>query len=216
MRTLAQRTVLGFGLVAAVMAMAGPALAHHPLGGETPTTFWHGFLSGVGHPIIGFDHFAFVVAVGLASAFLASRLMMPLVFVVATVVGCMLAYNGVTMPAAEIVIAGSVLVLGAMVMSGAALPVWLCALLFAVAGVFHGGAYAGAIIGAEATPLVAYMASFSLTQYVIALIAMAVARSVWKAASQVAVQPRLAGAVVAGIGVTFLVENVESLILPAA
>ena len=29
----------------------------------------HGLLSGIGHPIIGFDHLAFVIAVGLIAAF---------------------------------------------------------------------------------------------------------------------------------------------------
>ena len=199
-----------------VLAMAGSAWAHHPMGGATPTTFWHGILSGVGHPIIGVDHFAFVLAVGLASAFLAGRFLLPLAFVVATVAGCLLVVNGAQLPMAEMVIAASVLLIGAAVMSGAAMPVWLLVTLFAAAGIFHGGAYAEAIVGAEQTPLVAYLASFSLTQYVIALCAMAFARGLWKATSQLAIQPRLAGAVVAGIGLTFLIEHVEAIAFATA
>ena len=46
-----------------------PALAHHVMGGHMPVTFADGLLSGLAHPIIGFDHFAAVVAVAcLASA----------------------------------------------------------------------------------------------------------------------------------------------------
>src|SRR5262249_61127194 len=42
-----------------------PASAHHLMGGKLPGNAWEGFLSGLGHPIIGPDHFAFVVGVGL-------------------------------------------------------------------------------------------------------------------------------------------------------
>ena len=41
------------------------AQAHHVMDGMLPSTFVEGLLSGLGHPIIGPDHFAFVVAVGL-------------------------------------------------------------------------------------------------------------------------------------------------------
>lgn len=211
MRFTTQSILTLLAAAVAMFAVAGSALAHHPLGGGTPTTFWHGFLSGVGHPVIGFDHFAFVIAVGLVSAFLPGRLILPLVFVIATVIGCMMVVGGFSFPAAEIVIAGSVLVAGGLVMSGATVSTWLCIALFTIAGLFHGGAYAEAIVGAEPTPLIAYLASFSLTQYVIALAAMAVARSLWNATSQLALQPRLAGAVVAGVGLTFLIENLEQI-----
>ena len=55
-------------LAAGVLLIAAnlPASAHHLMGGKTPTTFTDGILSGLGHPIIGVDHLAFLVAVGLA------------------------------------------------------------------------------------------------------------------------------------------------------
>ena len=40
---------------------ADPALAHHMMGGRMPATFGEGLLSGLGHPIIGLDHFAALV-----------------------------------------------------------------------------------------------------------------------------------------------------------
>ncbi len=43
-------------VMAAIIAGISPAFAHHPLGGEAPQTIANGLLSGVGHPIIGFDH----------------------------------------------------------------------------------------------------------------------------------------------------------------
>ena len=83
---LALFSVLAF----TAFASAAPALAHHPLGGSLPTNFWHGFLSGIGHPVIGIDHLAFIIAVGIASAFLKDRYLMPAVFIAATVVGCLI------------------------------------------------------------------------------------------------------------------------------
>lgn len=55
------------GLLLVVFA---PVFAHHPMGGMTPQTFSQGLLSGLGHPIIGLDHFAFLVAAMLLASVL--------------------------------------------------------------------------------------------------------------------------------------------------
>jgi len=62
-----QFTHLGSILTALVLS-ANKAFAHHIMGGRTPATFSEGMLSGLGHPIIGLDHFAAVVAVGCIAA----------------------------------------------------------------------------------------------------------------------------------------------------
>ncbi len=54
--------------LASLLLLMEPAIAHHPFGGETPSNFVEGFLSGLGHPIIGLDHFTFVVASGFLGA----------------------------------------------------------------------------------------------------------------------------------------------------
>jgi len=203
----------GFGAAVLSLLGSGSALAHHPLGGGTPETFMHGFLSGVGHPVIGIDHFAFVVAVGLVAAFAARRFVSPLAFVVATMVGCLLHFGGLMLPMSELLIAVSVLALGAVVLSGKRLSDLTQIAAFSVAGLFHGFAYGGAIIGAEATPLVAYLAAFSLTQFLIAAGVMVLVTAVRRAADVKAIQPRLAGALVAGVGLVFVWENVESILL---
>lgn len=198
--------------VLALALIATPALAHHPMAGATPATVWHGLLSGIGHPIIGLDHLAFVIAIGLVSAFLRSRLLLPATFALATVAGCGLFLAGVTLPLMEVAITASVVALGAVVMLGRRVSVGVLAALIAVAGLFHGGAYADAIVGAETTPLVAYLAGFAVTQAGIALAVAWGVGAVLRAAEPTALHPRLAGAVVAGIGVAFLVETVEGMI----
>ena len=200
---------------AMVLMSAGAALAHHPLGGMTPQTAMHGFLSGVGHPVIGFDHLAFIIGVGLIAAFHRNKLAMPAAFVAGTVGGTMLTLAAVSLPLAEIVITGSVVAAGVVAMRGKIMDLRVAAILAAAAGLFHGWAYGAAVIGAETTPVIAYLVGFGMIQMLIAGgVALATAR-VWKIIDVAALQPRLAGAVVAGVGLAFLVENVEGMIFSA-
>lgn len=93
-----------------VLAFSGaPAFAHHLMGGHTPATFGEGILSGLGHPVIGLDHFAAVVAVGCLAA--AHRAAYPLVvaFVLAMMAGVAVHLHGAAVPGAEILVALSVI-----------------------------------------------------------------------------------------------------------
>ena len=206
-----QRVAL-LGMLA--VALAAPAAAHHPLGGGTPMTAWHGFLSGIGHPVIGFDHLAFIIAVGIASAFVGLRYIAPAIFVAATVVGCLLALSIGALPQLEMMISASVALIGILLLSGRSFPSAGYMALFAVAGVLHGGAYAGAVVGAEATPIIAYLLGFGLAQYIIAAVMTFITLQTWQTASAVELKPRLAGAFIAGVGMTFLVEHIEALAFP--
>ncbi len=197
---------------AALPLTAAAALAHHPMGGGTPSTFAEGLLSGIGHPLLGFDHLAFVIAVGLIAASLRSRIsvLLPLAYLGAMALGLLLHVGGVILPGAEWVIAISVIVLGFLVARGRSLAPAVLGGLFAVAGLFHGFAFAEAVIGAEATPIVAYIVGLVGTQYAIALAAFGVAR--FLAGSEAASSPigvRVAGGVVAGVGLTFFLEGLE-------
>lgn len=208
-------TAVALLALGATVLAAGPASAHHVMGGKLPANFLQGFLSGLGHPVIGIDHFAFIVAVGVASAFLTTRYALPAIFVAATVVGCLLrGVAGLQLPLIEVAVAGSLLVLGGLVMSGAAMHERAYGVLFAAAGLFHGAAYAASIIGVEPTPLLAYLAGFSVVQYAVVLGTIWLVRQVWQATSSLAVAPRLTGALVAGMGAAFLVENIEAIVFP--
>jgi urease accessory protein len=191
------------------------AFAHHPLGGEVPQTLIHGFLSGVGHPVIGFDHFAFVVAIGLIAAFHKQRMILPAGFVLGTMAGTLMTISALVLPFAEVVITASVIVAGVIAMRGKLTSVVPMTAGAAVIGLFHGWAYGAAVIGAEATPLIAYLAGFGLVQMASAWFVGYVAANMWKATSAASLQPRLAGALMAGVGVAYMVELVEGLIFPA-
>ena len=185
------------------------SFAHHPMGGATPSTFGEGLLSGVGHPIIGVDHLAFVVAVGIAAALAGSRFLSPLAFIAATIAGTAIHLMAIGLPAVEFLIAASLVVLGAVVFMGRKMPVAALAAIFAVAGLFHGFAYGEAIFGAEATPMFAYLVGFGLTQYAIAVAAgTAVVVMMGKAQEwSQNVPARVAGGIVAGAGALLVSEH---------
>jgi urease accessory protein len=205
-----------FALAAAmILTTTGAALAHHPLGGMTPTGFAEGFLSGLGHPVIGFDHLAFVIAVGLIAAFHRNNVLMPAAFVAGTVGGALLTLAAVTLPFAELVITGSVIAGGAFAMRGRVTDLRVAGALAAGAGLFHGWAYGATIVGAEPTPIFAYLAGFGMVQMAIAIGVAMLVKNIWKSLDAGALQPRLAGAAVAGVGIAYMVEIVEAVIFPA-
>jgi len=199
-------------LILAALAAATPALAHHPLGGEAPQTLVHGLLSGLAHPVIGIDHLAFVVLVGLAAAGALRGLAGPAAFIGATLLGTAVHLGGIALPLAELVIAGSVVLLGALLFAGQRVAGGAALSGLAVAGLFHGWAYGEAVVGSTPMPVVAYLAGFGIIQFAIAAGVAWIARRALSADAS-ALQPRLAAAVCAGIGLAFLVEGLEQLIL---
>ena len=185
--------------------MTASASAHHVMGGKIPTTFAEGFLSGLGHPVIGPDHLAFLLAIGVAVGVGGLNLVLPLLFVVASAIGVTLHVNGVNVPGAEIVVAVSVLFAGFLIARGRALPVSLWAILFAAAGLFHGYAFGESIFGAERSPLHAYLLGLIIVQSVLTVgTALFVRR---KASGVSAIAPRLAGAVIIGVGLATLIAQ---------
>ncbi len=191
-----------------LLLTSGPALAHHPLAGLPMETAGQGLLSGLAHPVLGFDHLFFVLAVGVAAVLAGWRLSGPLVYVAAMLAGCGVALSGLALPLMETVIAASLLVLGGLVLSGRALTPGLVLPVFAGFGLFHGAAFAAGIVGVEgAAPVavqVGYLAGLGVMQYALALGAgtLAVAAR--------AERVRLAGAMVAGVGLFLSLDAVEA------
>ena len=103
------KLVPALALASAAAVTADPALAHHPLGGMPMETFAHGVLSGIGHPLLGFDHLFFVLMVGVAALYTGHRFTAPAGYIVAMLAGCLMMSMGVAMPAKEIVIGLSLL-----------------------------------------------------------------------------------------------------------
>jgi urease accessory protein len=102
--------LLSFAAVATV-SFSTAALAH--VGDHSHMSFTEGLL----HPFSGLDHVLAMVAVGLWASQLGGRALwlLPLTFPAVMALGAALGLSGVTLPWVEIGIAGSVMVLGAVV-----------------------------------------------------------------------------------------------------
>jgi urease accessory protein len=178
------------------------ARAHHAMDYATPATALEGLLSGLGHPIIGIDHLIFIAGAGVLAARFPRGYLLPLAFVVASVAVAGVRCLGVDVGLDELWIAGSLVVLGAIMLAARQLAGSAIAGFFLVAGALHGYALAEAIVGAERTPLVAYLVGLALIQCAIALSAWAIAT--WLAAHRPRVPfQRIAGAAVGVAGVAF-------------
>ena len=119
-----------------VLLVPGLALAH-TVGGEG------GFLAGLTHPVLGFDHFLAMLSVGILSSQMGGRAIwsVPTTFVSVMAIGAFIGLKAIGLPGVEYGIALSVLVLGfALAMEKKLPPVW------AMVGVgffaiFHGHAH---------------------------------------------------------------------------
>ena len=203
------RTVVVFLVLISTFLCAQQAIAHHAMGGRMPSNFFEGFFSGLAHPLIGLDHFAFVVAIGFLAVGQVRGAFIPAGFVSAALAGTGIHLLNLDLPASEIAIAGSVIVFGALLVTPNK-PNWLVILaLGAIAGLFHGYAYGEAIVGAGMTPLVAYLLGFTFIQYGVALVAMLIGNAVSrKSATQPLPWQRFAGLAICSIGVVFLSNSI--------
>ena len=102
-----------------------------------------GFLSGLTHPVLGFDHLLAMLSVGILSAQMGGRAIwsVPSTFVTVMALGAFIGIKGIGIPGVEYGIAVSVLVLGvSLAMEKKLLPVW--AMIFVgFFAVFHGHAH---------------------------------------------------------------------------
>ena len=187
-----------------------PAQAHHPLGEKTPSTFIEGLLSGFGHPIIGLDHFAFVVAIGLL-AVLTSRLgiLIPIAFSLATAFGTVIHLSSIDLPVPELMISISVFTIGLALVINRQFNLFLLIILGMIAGLFHGYAYGESIFGAEMTPIAAYLLGFASIQIFVSAIAFYLGKlTVNQVTNPSNLYLRFAGFTISGIGLTFLSDAV--------
>lgn len=113
------------------------ALAHTGLGDA------HGFVHGFEHPVTGLDHVLAMVLVGVLAFQMGGRALwlVPVTFVSVMAIGGLLGFEQIQLPFVEVVIALSVVVLGAAVAFGIRLPVAAAVLLVGLFAVFHGHAH---------------------------------------------------------------------------
>ena len=212
-------TVFRLGGAILLFLIPTTVYAHHPLAGTPMETFAHGILSGVGHPLLGFDHLFFVLVIGVAAVFTARRYSTPFAYIVAMLLGCLAMAKGVGLPAKELVIAVSLIVLGAAVFRGKTLGIAPTIVLFAGFGLFHGSAFGDSIAAQEAVlgtkVLIGYLIGLGVIQYAVAFGAGWFIKNILHAVEANDIRVRISGGMVAGAGAFLLLENLESMAFSA-
>ena len=195
-----------------LLIFASKTLAHHATGGQTPDNFLNGFLSGLAHPVIGLDHLAFVVASGLIAVGMEQGLLIPIAFVIATLIGTGIHLQGINLLFPEGIVALSVVIFGLILtlkkglQNHSNLYTIALATLAMIAGIFHGYAYGESIIGARVAALVAYLIGFTVIQLAIASGAFFLGSVIKeKLAKQATLISKFIGLAIMAIGTTFLV-----------
>jgi urease accessory protein len=186
-----------------------PAHAHHFMDGGLPQNGFEGLLSGLGHPVIGPDHAAFVFAAGFLLALSSRGVWGIAALVLGSLVGAALHLAGMAFPGLEAAIASSVIVVGVLVMARRDVKLSALAAVLAVAGMLHGYAYAETIFGAGAGVTGAYLIGFSVMQFAVAAAAFFLHRRlIASGAPRTASLSASLGAAAATIGTAFLLINI--------
>jgi urease accessory protein len=166
---------------ALIVSAAVPALAHahHPMGGATPSTAVEGLLSGLAHPVIGLDHLLFVLAIGAACYYFGQRAGAVATFLLAALGGTLLHFWRAALPNPDAWVAVTLVLFGVLLLNAGPVLRSRAALgVFALAGIAHGYAYGEAIVGAEQTPLFAYLAGLTAVQVLVVLAGYGLARAI--------------------------------------
>ena len=143
-----------------------------------------------------------MVAVGLWGVFLGAPAiwLLPVVFPLVMAAGGVIGILGIPLPAVEVAIAASAIVLGLMVALVARPPLWIAAVLVGAFAIFHGHAH-----GAELPPgadAVAYSAGFVIATGLLHVTGITFGNLARWPAGRIAV--RVAGVAIALTGVVFL------------
>lgn len=135
-QTAMMARTLGIALFALLIFLPGLALGHV----ESGVAGDGGFVSGLAHPVTGLDHVVAMVAVGLWGAILGAPAIwvLPIAFPLIMTIGAVLGILGIPVPAIDMGIALSAIVLGGMVVADARPPLAIAFFLIAIFAIYHG------------------------------------------------------------------------------
>ncbi len=192
------KTLIGSlaGVFALLLATTSVALAHT---GEGVTG---GFISGVLHPIMGFDHVTAMVAVGILGAFLGRPAIwvLPVVFPLVMTIGGIMGILGVPIPGIETGIAGSSVVLGLMILLALRPPLWVASVIVGAFAIFHGHAHGTEL--PNAANALSYSIGFVISTGLLHLVGIGIGELIrWPTGRIIA---RATGGLIALAGVGFL------------
>jgi urease accessory protein len=142
-----------------------PTAGAHSIGAEGA-----GFITGLAHPFMGLDHLLAMIATGIWAAQIGGSAVwrLPLSFIAMMAVAALISASSFSLPTLEPLIAGSVVLLGLMVVFAIRLPVNLSMLLVGLFAVFHG--YAHGLEIPQASSAIQYGSGFVLATALLHLI----------------------------------------------
>jgi urease accessory protein len=185
------------GITAAALLISATSALAHIEGGLSG-----GFGSGFAHPLLGPDHIAAMVAVGLWGAFLGAPAiwLLPIVFPLVMAFGGILGILGVPLPGVEIGIAVSAVVLGLMVALAVKPHLAVAAVIVGAFAIFHGYAHGAEL--PESASTVGYSIGFVVATGFLHLCGIAIGLLTRWPMGRIAV--RFAGSAIAIAGLVFL------------
>jgi len=195
-------------LVLIFFLISFPAFAHHPMGGALPQNFLNGILSGIAHPIIGFDHLAFILTFGIIASYFKNKFILPLYFITFSLIGTILSVNFLVVPFSELIISLSIIIAGLTSLYDKKINIYFPIILASGGGFFHGYAFGQSVVGIEASPLIAYLIGIALIGFVLIFGSSFLITKYY----HLTLKPRFVGAIFTGVGLTYFIENVETLI----
>ena len=162
-----------------------------------------GFVSGYIHPLLGWDHVAAMVAVGIWGAFLGHRAIwiLPIVFPFIMVIGGILGMVGVPVPFIVPGIALSSIIIGLAIAFKWRAPLWIASIIVGSFAIYHGYAH-GQNLPAASNPI-AFALGFVLgsgTLHLIGILFSLLDRYKWGIKAL-----QLGGVIIALVGVAVLV-----------
>jgi urease accessory protein len=199
-----QNTVRWISAAALLMLMPLSALAHV----ESGVIGDGGFVSGMFHPVTGVDHVVAMVAVGLWGAILGQPAIwvLPVAFPLVMAVGSILGIIGIPVPAIDIGVALSGIVLGAMVATVSRPPLAVAFFLISIFAVYHGYPH-GAALPDFGMPLL-YISGFVFSTGLLHLSGVALGLLFRWRRGQLVV--RAAGGVITVVGAYYLLNSLGS------
>lgn len=179
-----------------------PSVVHAHDGSQVP---FGGFLSGLVHPVLGYDHLLAMLSVGILSAQIGGRAIwtVPATFVCIMAIGGALGLFDIGLTSTELGIAASLVLLGAIIAAERKLPILLAMTGVGFFAIFHGYAH-GSEMPTTAEPVL-YAIGF-LTGTALIHIAGLVIGDIAKHYERGKMLLRVGGGLISVIGVLFIAE----------
>ena len=142
--------------------------AHHPTGGEIPQGFTSGLLSGLAHPILNIEHLFFLIAIGLLTSYgVRSKkeiFLLPSTFIIPSLFGVLFQAKGPVFLLEDLSASLTLCAVGLLCLFYRKAVSTLLFSVFLLGGLTHGLVYGESIVGAEPTPLGAYLLGLAFIQ----------------------------------------------------